>query len=149
MVSSIEVKFWSQSAGSSPSLPGRSQSARSALCWYRTFYLLVLCSFSLGVLSEFEKIGSQKFLNEIRQNSKIGALVFNQHLLTFAAEQSSIWQYRLKRRLMQPISYYWTNNYMLLKIHHHTMLAININKEYSVKQNKNDKLLKKIYFMAL
>ena len=32
-----------------------------ALCWYRTFYLLVLCSFSLGVLSEFEKNGSQKF----------------------------------------------------------------------------------------
>jgi hypothetical protein len=99
----------------------------------------VLCSFGLGVLSEFEKIGSKKFLNEIRQNSKIGALVFNQHLLTYAAEQSSIWQYRLKRRLMQPISYYWTNNYMLLKNHYHTMLAININKEYSVKQNKNEK----------
>jgi len=109
----------------------------------------VLCSFGLGVLSEFEKIGSQKFLNEIRQNSKIGALVFNQHLLTYAAEQSSIWQYRLKRRLKQPISYYWTNNYMLLKIHHHTMLAININKEYSVKQNKNDKLLTKKYISWL
>jgi hypothetical protein len=35
---------------------------------------------------------------------------------------------------------------MLLKNHHHTMLEININKEYSVKQNKNDKLLKKNIF---
>jgi hypothetical protein len=92
--------------------------------------------------AEFEKIGSQKFLNEIRQNSKIGALVFDQHLLTYAAVQP----YRLKRRHMQPISYYWTNSYMLLKNHHHTMLAININKEYSVKQNKNDKLLTKNIF---
>jgi len=55
----------------------------------------------------------------------------------------------LKRRLMQPISYYWTNNYMLLKNHHHTMLEININKEYSVKQNKNYKLLKKKYISWL
>ncbi len=78
----------------------------------------------------------RSFLIEIRQNSKIGALIFNQHLLTYAAEQSAIWQHRLKRRLMQPISYYWTNNYMLLKNHHHTMLEININKEYSVKQKK-------------
>ncbi len=39
---------------------------------------------------------------------------------------------------------------MLLKNHHHTMLEINKNKEYSVKQNKNDKSVeKKIYFMAL
>jgi hypothetical protein len=34
---------------------------------------------------------------------------------------------------------------MLLKNHHNTMLEINIIKEYSVKQNKNDKLLKKKY----
>jgi hypothetical protein len=38
---------------------------------------------------------------------------------------------------------------MLLKNDHHTMLEININKEYSVKQNKNDKLLKIKYISWL